>query len=165
MVEIGLITLSTYTHPLITKATKKHCTIIPGIKKDKKNAQNYQKLKFGLWNVRGCSQESKLQEIAEQIAERKYHIAVITETRMTSKIIDMDNSGLSFYNSNPDINDYRNTGVGFLVNDQSMITATDFEEVDGRIATIKIHSKAAKQTIYLIGCYAPTESSNDEVSK
>ncbi|VDO94519.1 unnamed protein product, partial [Schistosoma mattheei] len=84
---------------------------------------------------------------------------------MTSKIIDIDNNGLSFYNSNPDINDYRNTGVGFLVNDQSMITATDFKEVDGRIATIKIHSKATKQTINLIGCYAPTESSNDEVSK
>ncbi|CAH8531780.1 unnamed protein product [Schistosoma haematobium] len=80
---------------------------------------------------------------------------------MTSKIIDMDNNGLSFYNSNPDINDYRNTGVGFLVNDQSMITTTDFEEVDGRIAIIKIHSKATKQTINLIGCYAPTESSND----
>ncbi|CAH8290778.1 unnamed protein product, partial [Schistosoma rodhaini] len=84
---------------------------------------------------------------------------------MTSKIIDMDNSGLSFYNSNPNINDYRNTGVGFLVNDQSMITVTDFEEIDGRIATIKIHSKTAKQTINLIGCYAPTESSNDEVGK
>ncbi|VDP01002.1 unnamed protein product [Schistosoma margrebowiei] len=46
-----------------------------------------------------------------------------------------------------------------------MVSATNFREIDGRIATIKIHSKITNQTINLIGCYAPTESSNDDISK
>ncbi|CAH8529152.1 unnamed protein product [Schistosoma rodhaini] len=83
---------------------------------------------------------------------------------MVSKTIEIDNSA-TLYNCNPNINDYRNTGVGFVVSNHSMVTATDFKEIDGRIATIKIRSLATSQTINLIGCYAPTESSSEDISK
>lgn len=133
-------------------------------KKTKKNAQNYQKLKFGLWNVRGCLQESKLHQIASQITERQYHLAVITETRMPSKILEMDEN-TTLLNCNPDTNNYKNTGVAFIINNHTNITTSHFNEINGRIATLMVHFKSTNQSLNVIGCYAPTESSEDDNQK
>lgn len=45
------------------------------------------------------------------------------------------------------------------------VVATNSNEVEGRTVIIKVHCKNNKQTIDLIGCYAPTESSSDENRK
>ncbi|CAH8288414.1 unnamed protein product [Schistosoma bovis] len=164
VVEIGLITHSTYTHPLITNPTMKKCISTHGSKKDQKNLKNSQKLKFGLWNVRGCSQESKLHQIASQITERQYHLAVITETRMPSKILEMDEH-TTLLNCNPDTSDYKNTGVAFIVNNHTNITTSHFNEINSRIATIIVHSKSMNQSFNVIGCYSPTEASDDDNQK
>lgn len=79
---------------------------------------------------------------------------VITETRTASNI---DNNTI-FYNSNPDINDYRNINI----NRQTVIEATDFTEISVMTATIKVYCTTTKRTIILDEYYTPTESSNHE---
>lgn len=72
-----------------------------------------QKLKFGLWNVCGYSEERKFQQIVEQTIECKYHTARNTKTYIDSKAL---NNKAILYNSNPDINHYQKTGVGLIIN-------------------------------------------------
>ncbi|KAH9583862.1 hypothetical protein MS3_00000506 [Schistosoma haematobium] len=83
---------------------------------------------------------------------------------MPSKILEMDEN-TTLFNCNPDINNHKNTGVAFIINNHTNITTSHFNEIKGRIATIMIHFKSMNQSFNFIGCYSPTETSDDDNQK
>ena len=120
-------------------------------------------MKLGLWNVRGCSKEWKMKEIADQIRERRYHVVVLTETRTMSEIYEMGR-GMKIYNCNPDANESRYMGVAFVVNEMERVEAINVVEKSGRIGIVTIRYND-KEEITILGCYAPTEASEKEEEK
>ena len=120
-------------------------------------------LKLGLWNVRGCSTEWKRKEIVEQIRERRYHVVVMTETRTMSDIFEMGR-GIKVYNCNPNANESRNMGVAFVINESERVEVIEVVEKSGRIGLVTIRYND-KEELTILGCYAPTEVSEDEEEK
>ncbi|MGL5754370.1 MAG: reverse transcriptase domain-containing protein [Paraclostridium sp.] len=125
---------------------------------DTKGCLPAQCLKLGLWNVRGCSTEWKLSSIAEQAAERKFHILTLTETRMKSCNYKLK-PNIRIYNSGPGENQ-KFGGVCFMVIDDRSFEVTDYHELSNRLAILIITSAGTK--VGIIGAYAPTECSEDE---
>ena len=112
-------------------------------------------LKLGLWNVRGCADECKVLDIAEELKSRGFHLCVITETRSKSVDVVLPN-GTVYLNSGHEVNARPNGGVGFMVTSKD-VTVVEFIGYSNRIASIRLEVQGTQ--IVVIGCYAPTESS------
>ena len=114
---------------------------------------------MGLWNVRGCAEESKALDIAEELTSRNFHPCVLTETRSRSTDIVLP-SGTVYLNSGHEVNARPNGGVGFMVTSKD-VTVVEFIGYSNRIASIRLEVQGTP--IVVIGCYAPTDSS--EITK
>ena len=90
-------------------------------------------------------------------------MAVLTETRMRSEVFEMGN-GMKVYSCNPNENESKKMGVAFVVNESEKIEVIKFVEKSGRIGLITIRYNG-KEELSIIGCYAPTEVSEDELEK
>ena len=119
------------------------------------------KVKAGLWNVRGCSKIEKLQQIVDELKERRIQFAVLTETHRETDVI-LVNGHATLYNSGPSPNEKNIGGVGLLLMSRDL-EVIYFDAVSNRIAyfEISIHG----QTVGIIAAYSPTECSKDDEAK
>lgn len=63
------------------------------LQKTKSNAQKRRSgLSIGSWDLRSCNSESKLRQIVEQLSDRDFDIAVLTEAKAETCVREIDRS-------------------------------------------------------------------------
>ncbi|MES9975007.1 MAG: reverse transcriptase domain-containing protein [Candidatus Thiodiazotropha sp.] len=112
--------------------------------------------------MRSCANEHKLAEIEQQLRDRGFTITVLTETKLPTNTYKV-NEHSTLHNSGPDANNRSVGGVGFLTRNADASAIMDVEYISYRIAKLTI--KVGDLRLGIIGCYAPTECSENEYEK
>ena len=120
------------------------------------------RLKLGLWNVRSCHNECKMDEIESQLWDRGFTITILTETEMPTNIR-LINRRSMLYTSGREEGETTVAGVGFLIGKANNATVLKFDNISDRLARLTIIINGRR--IGLIAAYAPTNCSDDEHRK
>ena len=107
-------------------------------------------MKIGTWNVRGLLEESKLEDIAQDLNNYKLDILTIQETHIKGTSKKSIGKNYTLYHTGPTTHSHH--GVGIIVKNQFI---GKFKVINDRICQIEIDTNN-KNKLTVISAYAPT---------
>ena len=100
---------------------------------------------IGSWNVRTLRADGKLEELTHEMERYKWNIIGLSEIRKKGINEIQTNEGHILHyigNENRHIN-----GVGFLINKENVKMIMNFNPINERVATIRLHATPFNVTI------------------
>jgi hypothetical protein len=115
-------------------------------------------LYIATYNARSLLGESRLTELENELAEIKWHIVGLSETRRHGETIEQLKSGHVLYTVG---NDKSDGGVGFIINRSLADNVVEYKSASNRAAMIVI-KLSKRYSLKVIQVYAPSTSHDDE---
>ncbi|XP_072050332.1 craniofacial development protein 2-like [Amphiura filiformis] len=114
--------------------------------------------RFGTWNVRSMTDDSKLHIIEREMGRCNIPICGLAEVRWTGKGHFSLDDGHTVYYSGTDR--LKRNGVGFILSRETAKCVLGYNPISDRLITIRLQARPVN--ISVVQAYAPTSTADDE---
>ncbi|XP_072041109.1 craniofacial development protein 2-like [Amphiura filiformis] len=114
--------------------------------------------RFGTWNVRSMTDDSKLHIIEREMGRCNIPICGLAEVRWTGKGHFSLDDGHNVYYSGTDR--LKRNGVGFILSRETAKCVLGYNPISDRLITIRLQARPVN--ISVVQAYAPTSTADDE---
>ena len=114
---------------------------------------------IGTYNVRSLLGEDRLMALQEELANIKWHVIGLAETRRRGEAIEQLKSGHVLYTVGKD--NKSEGGVGFLIHKDLAANVTEYTSASDRVVMVVIQL-SKKYSVKVIQVYAPTSAHGDD---